>query len=178
MDDFMLIEYLKRKGLYNISDQEFDEKFKDVMYQHFMKNFDSSLHHPDTHESQDKVYYYNKENMPYFEKSLTHFNDPYAKYIVSNMCHYHNGRKYIGEKFDMIKAKEVCERFRGIIPQTVSIADVYVAINSQYHNYCELFNSWFGEDIDHKIIESAIIFWFKDDNYKEGSKIWNYFKEK
>lgn len=26
-------------------------------------------------------------------------------------------------------------------------------------------------------IESAIIFWFKDDDYEEGSKLWNYFKE-
>lgn len=31
--------------------------------------------------------------------------------------------------------------------------------------------------IDQKIIESAIIFWFKDDDYREGSKLWNYFKE-
>lgn len=31
--------------------------------------------------------------------------------------------------------------------------------------------------LDQKIIESAIIFWFKDDDYEEGSKLWNYFKE-
>lgn len=43
--------------------------------------------------------------------------------------------------------------------------------------YCELFKAWFGDGIDQKIIESAIIFWFKDDDYREGSKLWNYFKE-
>lgn len=106
-----------------------------------------------------------------------HFNDSYARYLVSNMYHFENGRKYVGEKFDMTKAKEVCERYRGIIPQTITHADVYVAINAQYHDYCELFKSWFGDGVEQKIIESAVIFWFKDDDYKDGFKLWNYFKE-
>ena len=48
-------------------------------------------------------------------------------------------------------------------------------INAQYHDYCELFKAWFGDNIDNKIIESAINFWFKDDDYKGGSKVWKYF---
>lgn len=106
-----------------------------------------------------------------------HFNESYAKYLVSNMYHYENGRKYVGEKFDITKAKEVCERYRGIIPQSVTSADVYVAINAQYHDYGELFKSWFGDGIEQKIIDSAVVFWFKDDDYKDGFKLWNYFKE-
>lgn len=106
-----------------------------------------------------------------------HFNESYARYLVSNMHHTENGRKYVGEKFDMTKTKEVCERYRGILAQSITHADVYVAINSHYHDYCELFKAWFGDNIDQKIIESAIIFWFKDDDYEEGSKLWNYFKE-
>lgn len=106
-----------------------------------------------------------------------HFNESYAKYLVSNMYHFENGRKYVGEKFDMAKAKEVCERYRGIIPQTVTHADVYVAINSQYHDYSELFKTWFGDGIEQKVIESAVMFWFKDDDYKNGYKLWNYFRE-
>ena len=90
---------------------------------------------------------------------------------ISNMYHTENGRKYVGEKFDMTKAKEVCERYRGILSQSITHADVYVAINSHYHDYCELFKAWFGDGIDQKIIESAIIFWFKDDDYREGSKL-------
>ena len=77
----------------------------------------------------------------------------------------------------MTKAKEVCERYRGIIPHTITHADVYVAINAQYHDYCELFKSWFCDGIEQKIIESAVIFWFKDDDYNDGFKLWNYFKE-
>lgn len=50
-------------------------------------------------------------------------------------------------------------------------------IGCLFIDYCELFKAWFGDNIDQKIIESAIIFWFKDDDYEEGSKLWNYFKE-
>lgn len=104
-----------------------------------------------------------------------HFNDSYAKYTVSKMFHTEGGRKYVGEKFDMLKAKEICERYRGIIPQSATHGDVYVAINAQYHDYCELFKAWFGDSVDSKIIESAINFWFKDDDFKEGCKVWKYF---
>lgn len=61
-----------------------------------------------------------------------HFNDSYAKYTVSKMFHTEGDRKYVGEKFDMLKAKEICERYRGIIPQSATHGDVYVAINAQY----------------------------------------------
>jgi hypothetical protein len=104
-----------------------------------------------------------------------HFNDSYAKYIVSKMFHTEGGRKYVGEKFDMLKAKEICERYRGIIPQSATHGDVYVAINAQYHDYCELFKAWFGDSVDSKIIESVINFWFKDDDFKSGCKVWKYF---
>lgn len=103
-----------------------------------------------------------------------HFNDSYAKYTVSKMFHTEGGRKYVGEKFDMLKAKEICERYRGIIPQSATHGDVYVAINAQYHDYCELFKAWFGDSVDSKIVESAINFWFKDDDFK-GNKVWKYF---
>lgn len=104
-----------------------------------------------------------------------HFNDSYAKYTVSKMFHTEGGRKYVGEKFDMLKAKEICERYRGIIPQSATHGDVYVAINAQYHDYCELFKAWFGDSVNSKIIESAINFWFKDDDFKSGCKVWKYF---
>lgn len=85
--------------------------------------------------------------------------------------------KYIGEKFDMYKAKEVYERYRGLIPTSTTVCDVYVAINSQYHDYAELFKSWFGDGIEQKIIESAIMFWFKDADSKAENKVVKYFKE-
>lgn len=111
------------------------------------------------------------------EGGSEHFNEQYAKFTVSNMYHTENGRKYVGEKYDMAKAKEVCERYRGIIPQSATHADVYVAINATYHDYCELYKAWFGDSIDSKIIESSINFWFNDDDWKGGCKIYEYFED-
>lgn len=100
-----------------------------------------------------------------------------AEHLVSDMYHTENGRKYTGEKFDMHKAKEICERYRGILPTSVTPADVYVAINSQYHDYAELFKNWFGNDIEQKVVESAIVFWFKDADAKSENKLVEYFRE-
>ena len=106
-----------------------------------------------------------------------HFTESEAMDLVSDMYHTEGGRKYSGEKFDIHKAKEICERYRGVIPVSATPTDVYVAINSQYHDYVELFKSWFGDNVDQKIIESAIIFWFKDVDCKSRNKVVSYFKE-
>lgn len=107
-----------------------------------------------------------------------HFGKEQAKYIVSQMYHKENGRKHVGEHYDYNKATEVMQRYAGMIPHGTTPCDIYVAINAQYHDYATLYKSWFGDNIDTKIIESAIIFWFKDEDYHEGSKIVNYFMDK
>lgn len=56
----------------------------------------------------------------------------------------------------------------------VELCDVYVAINAQYHDYAKLFEEWFGGNIDNKVFESAITFWFKDVDF-DGDKVWEYF---
>lgn len=81
---------------------------------------------------------------------------------------------YVGEKFDMDKAHKVYEKLRDADGYT--IGDIYVAINAQYHDYCELFEKWFGSNFDEKIIASAIDFWFEDDDF-DGNKVWKYFNE-
>jgi hypothetical protein len=58
--------------------------------------------------------------------------------------------------------------------QDVEPCDVYVAINAQYHDYAKLFEEWFGGNIDNKVFESAITFWFKDVDF-DGDKVWEYF---
>ena len=225
----MLMNYLRSKGIGDMSEQEFVHKFKDFIHKH--GEVSHMRYHNDMEDwdypSEDIMYrrkmnpmrrsqlgYYDmyaeypeyaphseiKHGKPYggFNRmydevdeypmdmntmhskrgmSNEHFNESYAKYTVSTMYHIENGRKHVGEKFNMQKAKEVQERFRGVIPSDVTISDVYVAINAQYHDYCELFKSWFGNDIEHKIIESAIVFWFKDSDYSKGFKLTEYFKE-
>ena len=81
------------------------------------------------------------------------------------------------EKYDMQKAHEVCSKFKDKLEDEVEVADVYVAINAQYHDYCELFEKWFGKgNFDDMIFESAISFWFDDVDFGED-KLWKYFNE-
>lgn len=106
-----------------------------------------------------------------------HFDKRSAKETVEEMYHVKDHKKYIGEKYDMQKAHEVCEKYKNKLDDSVDVADVYVAINSQYHDYCELFERWFGKgNIDDMIIEAAICFWFDDVDFGED-KVWKYFNE-
>lgn len=63
---------------------------------------------------------------------------------------------------------------QSMVPNDVEPCDVYVAINAQYHDYAKLFEEWFDGNIDNKVFESAITFWFKDVDF-DGDKVWEYF---
>lgn len=47
-------------------------------------------------------------------------------------------------------------------------------VEQMYHDYAKLFEEWFGGNIDNKVFESAITFWFKDVDF-DGDKVWEYF---
>lgn len=103
-----------------------------------------------------------------------YFDEREAYDTVEEMYHVKGDKKYVGEKFDMDKAHKVYEKLRDADGYT--IGDIYVAINAQYHDYCELFEKWFGSNFDEKIIASAVDFWFEDDDF-DGNKVWKYFNE-
>lgn len=200
MDEIIMKEYLRNKGM---SDNEFMVRLKEVLGSERYDN--RGMGWNKDYERYDNTYTINRhsdyqlmemlEGLSYEDKKKLismiesdssrniyrsmsgkgYINESQAKHIVSQMYHTHNGRSYTGEKYDMHKAKEIKERYNGMIPSQYSVEDVYIALNAQYHDYCSLFKNWFGDNIDNKIIESAIIFWFKDDDYKKGSKIVNYF---
>ena len=220
MDDIMLMEYLRSKGIEDMSEHEFVSKFKDFMHKYGKTSY---MRYPEDdyeddypmydmkyrrgmgmrkHQDYESPYmndlniHYKKYGKPYGgihrmyddypesnimysmqEHHKTHFDESHAKHIVSNMYHTENGKTHSGEKFSMMKAKEVQDRYRGMLSTDITLADIYVAINAQYHDYCELFKSWFGGNIESKIIESAIVFWFKDTDYDKGFKLTEYFKE-
>lgn len=46
-------------------------------------------------------------------------------------------------------------------------------LNNQDYD-AKLFEEWFGGNIDNKVFESAITFWFKDVDF-DGDKVWEYF---
>lgn len=58
-----------------------------------------------------------------------HFDEYEAKEVVEQMYHVKDNKKYIGEKYDMNKAHEICERYKEVLPNDVEPCDVYVAIN-------------------------------------------------
>lgn len=54
---------------------------------------------------------------------------------------------------------------------------MFIHYTTIYHDYAELFRSWFTDGIEQKVIESAIVFWFKDADSKSENKVVEYFKE-
>lgn len=108
-------------------------------------------------------------------KKYQHFNESSAKYIVSKMHSTLNGSECNGEIFDMNFAVQTYRSYRSELSCDITYEDVYVAINAQAHDYQQLYNEWFGDDFYQKIIRSAIVFWFKDEDYDRGFKLYNYF---
>lgn len=105
-------------------------------------------------------------------------NNTYARETVAEMFHTENSHKHMGERYKMEKAEEVFRKYKELLPEDVTVADVYVAINATYHRFTLLFKSWFGDNIDTKIIEAAIVFWFKDEECPDGDKVWEFYQEK
>lgn len=173
-------KYARGRGMRGMRRDSMGDFIEDRMYDDFYINRHSDAQLADMMDELDSSDKDKLFRMMLEEDGTTssHFNESTAKYLVSQMYHTSGGRKFVGEKYDMSKAKEVAERYRGIIPQSATYADVYVALNAQYHDYCELLKAWFGDNIDTKVVESAINFWFKDDDYKGSvSKVYKYFRE-
>ena len=146
MDDILLIKLLKKKGI--ISEEDIHEA--------------TSIIEPELVYLSD-------------EGSHSHISDETkAKAIVSKMYHMEDGKKYIGEKYSMAKAKEIYEKHKHHIDATA--CEVYIAINTQYHDYITLMRTWFIGNVDSKIIESAISFWFMDSDCTIN-KVHHYFGE-
>lgn len=104
--------------------------------------------------------------------------DESAAITLVESMHHKEGHKIMkGEKFSMHKAKELYSRYHGVLPHNTTVPEIYVAINAQYHDYSCLYRAWFGDNIDQKVIESAMIFWFKDEDYTEGKKVLKYFMD-
>lgn len=50
-----------------------------------------------------------------------HFDEYEAKEVVEQMYHVKDNKKYIGEKYDMNKAHEICERYKEVLPNDVDL---------------------------------------------------------
>lgn len=99
--------------------------------------------------------------------------------IISSLTKLNNGKVCKGEIYNYDCAKNVFDKYVRNINSSITVWDVYVAINAQYHDYVRLYSEWFRNinknELDNKIIESAITFYFKDED-SGSTKTWNYFK--
>lgn len=188
MDDFTLLRYLQGKERSESHDGNLMHKFKNFMRREAMskgygrgrvRRHKDSDYYDDYLDYEDGFYMDDMYDRFSREHSHSHnfIDEQNAEHIVHNMYHTNNGMRYNGEKYSMQKAKEIIVKYKSMIPEYVSVPEMYLALNAQYHDYCALFKSWFGENIDSKIIESAIVFWFKDPDYTKGNKVQEYFKE-
>lgn len=159
MDDILLIQLLKKKGI--ITDMDMHE-----------------FHELTEHGLQEPVYITEGYDEHQVSEDSNTITEAQAVEMVQNMYHIENNRKYIGEKFNIYKAKELCQKYKNVLPKTITYIDIYLAINMHYHNYICLFKKWFSDmvDIECKIIESAIVYWFMDDDFKYEDKIQKLFK--
>jgi hypothetical protein len=166
MEDYLLADMMKAKEFKHMSEHEFMNKFKEIYAPKHSYNANREYPHDD----------YNMRSGYRMHKSADTFSHEDAKFIVADMYHFEQGKKHTGEYFDMHKAKEVKEMYNRILPDDVSEIDIYVAINAQYHDYSALFKSWNRNNVDHRVIESAIVFWFCDADYPGKSKVFDYFQ--
>lgn len=99
--------------------------------------------------------------------------------IMNNIDSFDKFLKPIADKDGMIDIEGIFDEEMEII-NNIDNFDFDIpfigggAINAQYHDYAKLFEEWFGGNIDNKVFESAITFWFKDVDF-DGDKVWEYF---
>jgi hypothetical protein len=182
MSDYMLLEYLRNKGMKD-GEHELINDFKKYMRSRGRGKMPrASMRHKE-YQWDDMEYGRHDWDMNYedayraryakdFEGSFDEFD---AKEIVSEMYHYDMNRRHTGEHFDMKKAEEVYKKHKDDFVTKASPCDVYIAINATYHDFCTVLKSWFGSNIDEKVILLAVTFWFKDDDY-QGNKLMDYFE--
>ena len=109
-----------------------------------------------------------------------HFNESYAIYQVSQMFHTDSNRNRIETPmFSIEHTKEIFSKYIRKLNKTITVWDLYVALNAEYHDHINLYKRWFPdattEELENKIIESAIDFWFNDEDVSDN-KIWKYFR--
>ena len=165
MNESALLSYLRRRGINNISEKEFTDKLHEMI---------GKSEHSSSPKSVISAITGLGHKGTSFHGTMT---ESEAKEVVAKMWHYCDDEKDKGEHFSMYKAKEICEMYQDMLPSNVKYPEIYVAINAQYHDMGELFKHWFGYNVDSKLIESALVFWFGDVDYPHASKVAKYFKD-
>lgn len=96
-----------------------------------------------------------------------HYDEEFARYDVKQMWHTtKHGEKRMGEHWSVEQAKQVMREHGLSAP--INEFDVYVALNAFWHDLeCVITD-------ESMLIEAAIEFWFKDDDFAATNKVWWY----
>lgn len=110
-----------------------------------------------------------------------HFDKAYAEWEVAQMHHKGaDGKVYKGEHWTMEETTMVMGRAGNTLPGEVTAGDFYVALNSQWHDYHNVMSKLLPNEaeVDKAIIETAMAFWFKDEDWPGVEKVWVYYRAK
>lgn len=110
-----------------------------------------------------------------------HYNEAYAKWEVEQMHHKSpDGTIHRGEHWTKEQTNNVMMKYKAMLPAEITPCDFYVALNSQWHDYICWAKAHFEGDkeAEEAIIEGAVAFWFKDDDWPAHDKVWCYFRSK
>lgn len=113
-----------------------------------------------------------------FNGQTARYNDRHQQ--VSQMYHTNNkGVKIDTPLFSIENAKKIYNRRIRPLNKDVTMWDVYVVLNAQYHDNIDLYEKWFSNandsEIEEKIIEATIANWFEDED-ASSDKVWEYFR--
>lgn len=105
-----------------------------------------------------------------------HYDMEFALWEVSQMEHNRaDGTICKGEHWTIDQVKAVYEQTRARLSATDTIADVYVALHSWWHDNIEMDREDFGENAESKNIARGVAYFFDDDDAPDG-KIWHYYE--
>lgn len=105
-----------------------------------------------------------------------HYNEDFAMWQVEQMSHVEkSGIIRKGAHWTMNQVSELFAKYKSRLKPTDTLADLYVAVHSWWHdNICQDTTD-FGDAAEAKNIERGIIYFFGDEDAPEG-KIWRYYR--
>lgn len=120
------------------------------------------------------------DHLTMLNKGVATVSKAYALYQVSQMYHTNNkGIKIDAPLFSIEATKKIYDRRIRPLNKDVTMWDVYVALNAQYHDNINLYEKWFpnatNNEIEDKIVEATISNWFEDED-ASSDKVWEYFR--
>ena len=94
-----------------------------------------------------------------------HYDETFGRYDVSVMTSKADGKTYKGEHWSM---EEILTATREkVFPAGVTQWDKYVAYNAGWHDWHKVY-------ADEDILDISYLFFFDDDDWEGGGKIWRY----